>query len=218
MKFLIDSYKTTGALHHAYLIEGEKEQVRATLFTFIEKDLKIPIQGNPDVWHSTHDTLTIDEARKLREIQSNKALSNTKKIFIIEILGITVEAQNSLLKIFEEPTLHTHFFIIAPSAELFLPTFKSRVMVVRGSDETASYPESVHFIKASHAERLKIAEEIAEAKDKVRALNLIDGILHTLHSKNPDPSILTELLMCRNYLNDRSPSFKLLLEHISLIL
>jgi hypothetical protein len=218
MKFLIDSYKTTGTLHHAYLIEGEKMSAREALFGFIENDLKVTIRGNPDVWHHEHETFSIDEARKLREIQSHKALSQGRKIFIIELNAITIEAQNSLLKVFEEPTPQTHFFIIAPSSEIFLPTVKSRVMVVSHADSNATYKESNDFIKLTIPERLKIVDGIVEAKDKVRALNLIDGLIHNLHSKKPQPFEVQELVMCRMYLTDRSPSLKLLLEHISLIL
>ncbi len=204
-------------LHHAYVIAGKREDILANLSAFIENDLKIAIKGNPDVWHQEHDTFTIDEARKLRELQSNKALSDSKKIFIIALNGITVEAQNSLLKVFEEPTPQTHFFIIAPSSEIFLPTFRSRVMIVSHDSKHVSDSVSENFLKKSIPERLKIVEQIVEEKNKAEAINLIDGLIRVLHSKKHDSFIIGELLKTRMFLNDRSPSLKLLLEHISLI-
>ncbi len=128
MKFLIDSYKKTGELHHAYVLEGDKENIRTQLFSFIEDQIQQSVRGNPDVWHSQFETLTVDDARALRDTQSNKAITTGKKIFIIETRLMTIEAQNALLKVFEEPTPNTHFFIITPTAEVFLPTLKSRVV------------------------------------------------------------------------------------------
>ncbi len=218
MKLLINTYNQTRSLHHAYVIEGNRNDIREHLFLFIENEVKIPIKGNPDVWHQEHDTFTIDEARKLREVQSNKALSDSKKIFIIELNGITIEAQNSLLKVFEEPTPNTHFFIIAPSSELFLPTFRSRVMIVSHDSENDFEEKSEQFLKKSIPERLKIVEQIVEEKNKVEAIKLIDGLIKVLHTKNRDSFILGELLKTRMFLNDRSPSLKLLLDHVSLII
>ena len=54
-----------------------------------------------------------------------------KKIFIIETGFFTREAQNSLLKVFEEePTEGTHFFVFTPSAETLLPTLRSRMVIL----------------------------------------------------------------------------------------
>jgi DNA polymerase III delta prime subunit len=218
MRVLIDTFKTTGNIHHAYLLEGEREGIRKELLHFIEKHLKINIIGNPDVWQSQFETFTIDDARKLREAQANKAIAGEKKIFIIETRGMTLEAQNSLLKVFEEPTPHTHFFMIVPSAEVFLPTLRSRTVIISQHNDTSSVSaETKEFLHASKDSRLKMIEEIIEEKDKARAIGLIDGLLKALHSK-ASPQILQELLKCRMYLHDRSPSLKLLLEHISLIL
>ena len=48
----------------------------------------------------------------------------------MQMNGITVEAQNSLLKLLEEPAKHAHFFVIIPSTHLLLPTMKSRMSLL----------------------------------------------------------------------------------------
>ena len=35
-------------LHHAYCLEGSRENILNTLFKFLEDDLKFKIKGNPD--------------------------------------------------------------------------------------------------------------------------------------------------------------------------
>ncbi len=223
MRFLIDTYKKTGELHHAYILEGEKGLIREQLFLFLEKDLKQQIKANPDLWHSQYETLTIDDARALRDIQANKAITSGRKIFIIETRFMTVEAQNALLKVFEEPTPNTHFFIITPTAEVFLPTLRSRVVrVAVGNKEAEKNDSAQDFIKSSYKARMEVIAKIVEEKDKGRAIELVDGLLSILHKtesiKIVDRALLLhELLSVRSYLNDRSPSLKLLLEHAALI-
>jgi DNA polymerase III delta prime subunit len=230
MKILKETFENTGDIHHAYLLEGEKELIREKLLDFVEKNLKHPTQGNPDFWHETFETFSIDDARKLRDMQSVKPLVHPRKIFIIEVLGMTVEAQNALLKIFEEPTPGTHFFLIADSADLFLPTLRSRMTIIFDEERSGSGKTlAKKFLSATQPERLKMIDEIVEEKDKAMAQILVDSIIVELQGQpsqgfgepkkdRAEASYLRELLMLRGYLADRSPSIKLILEHISLIL
>lgn len=216
-------------LHHAYILEGDADAIRAELLEFLEKKVKIDVVGNPDFWHERHDTFTIDAARALREAQSNKALSDSKKIFIVEIRGITVEAQNALLKAFEEPTADTHFFLILPSVEIVLPTLRSRVQIVstRNSKDTSQKQKKAQdFLNLSVADRLRLISEISENKDKTQAFEIVDGLIYMYKDKHNavqdfkdinSAAIIQELLQSRAYLHDRSPSLKLILEHIALM-
>lgn len=218
MKLLIDTFKRTGNLHHAYVLEGEHEIVRKDLFDFISEHLKLATIGNPDFWHTIHDSFTIDDARNVRDAQANRPVVGDKKIFIIETRAMTVEAQNSLLKVLEEPTAGTHIFILLPSSEIILPTLRSRAIVVSLRDEAFATKDAQIFLKSSLPERLEIVGEISEEKDKAKAQGLLDGLITELHGKKGKEAALKELLTARMYVNDRSPSLKLLLEHIACIL
>jgi DNA polymerase III delta prime subunit len=218
MDLLIETYSKTGNIHHAYLVEGDREAVRTGLLDFLGTHFKLPLVGNPDLWHKQFETFSIDDARNLREVQSNRPVAGDKKIFIIEARSLTVEAQNSLLKVLEEPTEGTHIFIVLPSVEIVLPTLRSRVMIISERDTTGKNKDAQQFLKASLSERLEIIGEIAEEKDKAKAQNLIEGLIAELHQKKGNEKYLQELLKCRMYINDRSPSIKLLLEHIACIL
>jgi DNA polymerase III delta prime subunit len=221
MKILKDTFENTGNIHHAYIIEGERDIVRAELLDFLNTSFKHPTQGNPDFWHEQFETFSVDDARRLREMQNLKPIAYPRKIFVAEVLTMTVEAQNALLKIFEEPASGTHFFIIAHSAELFLPTLRSRVVVVATVSSLENKNISAKkFLSSSISERLTLVAVIVEEKDKAQANMLVDGIIRELSQKNIENNaeFLQELLKLRSYLSDRSPSLKLILEHISLIL
>lgn len=227
--------------HHAYCLEGGREDVSKKLLEFLERDLKFSVKGNPDFYYGDFDALGIDEGRLINEMQSRKAVSMPRRIFIISANFITREAQNSLLKMFEEPAGGAIFFLIISSASILLPTLRSRMMIVnlnRGaendetekSEKTANLFNAKKFIKSGVGERLamvkkisdKIADEEASRSIVADFLNSVEReILNesgTEELKRKNLFIFQEIDKCRNYAGDRSPSIKMLLEHIALMI
>ena len=86
---------------------------------FLES-LGIKTSGNPDFCHMSFDSFKIDDARDLKSVEYEKGFGVGKKIFLISANNILLEAQNTLLKIFEEPIKNTHFFIITPNTDVLL--------------------------------------------------------------------------------------------------
>ena len=207
-------------LYHAYFIEGEKTAVLPELYKFFEKQLGFATRGNPDFWSGEYDALGIDEGRWLKESQLKKACGE-RKVFVISVNSITREAQNSLLKVFEEPTPNTHFFIISNSAEFLLPTLKSRLIILSRQKQDADESVFENFLSKKFNDRIKFLAGIIEDKSKSGAISFLNSLEFALKSKleiNKNNShIFEEIIKCRNYLGDRSPSVKLILEHISLL-
>jgi DNA polymerase III delta prime subunit len=223
MKLLTDTYKKTGMIHHAYVFESEKTDVVPNLFKFLEKDFGVKIKNNPDFSYQEFETFTIDDGRALQERHGRRSISG-KKIFIIYTRFVTSEAQNSLLKIFEEPSEGTHFFLIMPNIHVLIPTLRSRLVIVKGEVEIKnSEAENLakKFISANTAERLSLVKNIVEEKDKSKAIDFVTALekilaprLKSASKENAD--VLTEILTVKKYLHDRAPSIKLLLEHLCL--
>ncbi len=218
----LDAVFSSGELHHAYLLEGGPTLV-ASLRQHIEDTYSITTKNNPDFHHLHVDTFTIDDARRLAEAQATRALGSTlKKFFIIEAASVTIEAQNALLKILEEPTAGTHFFFILPSRWLMLPTVLSRLQVVGtgiAGSTTASSPISAKvFLAAAPAERLTMIKTILDEKDTGAAMAFVDSLIEHIHRGDAPQkhTLLTELLSVRQYLGDRAASLKLILEHLAL--
>ncbi len=97
--------------HHAYIIEGNGPEVMPALLSFLENEHGVVTRGNPDVWCKEFDSFLIDDGHALKEMQTRKGIDGERKFFIFSFSYITEEAQNTLLKILEEPTEGTHFFI-----------------------------------------------------------------------------------------------------------
>jgi len=228
MQAIFDTYKKGGVLHHAYLISGTAGDVVPVLTTLISRELGIATAGNPDFWIGEFETFGIDDSRAIKELACRRPFGGERKIFVLCAHFFTREAQNSLLKVFEEPTAHTHFFIITPHSGSLLPTLTSRLFLVtpsgheeRRGDETFS---AEAFLKGSKAKRLDLLKDIIESKDKNRAILFLNTLEYALYqTREKDGSLtkelretLAEIGTFRSYLHDRSPSTKMLLEHIAL--
>ena len=219
MEFLVQAHKRNG-LHHAYLIEGRAKNLLPELIVFFETNLGIKTSGNPDFWQGVFETIGIEEGRLIKERQSLTSFGGGLKIFIISAGGITFEAQNALLKVFEEPTSKTHFFIILPSIEALLPTFLSRVSLHRYENkEEDIFPKE--FLKTTPTEHVALLQKMIERKNKGEALSFLNGLEKTLRASKKeltkdDIFVFEEIMKCRGYLSLRSPSFKTILEYVAL--
>ena len=226
MQSLVDSYKNTGQLHHAYAIAGSRDTAHESLIFFLEHTVGVATKGNPDVQYEIYDTFGIDEARRARDRQTTSAaVFGAQKIFILAAAVITHEAQNALLKIFEEPTPDTHFFIIVPDAEMLLPTLRSRLVIIlyKNTDNDAAL--AAVFLRGDVAERFAVTKDIIENKDRLAGGALLDSLETALHASASDTKkiaelafVFSEIANCRTYLRGRAPSLKLILEHIALII
>jgi DNA polymerase III subunit delta' len=235
MQSLITTYKNSGNLHHAYIVEGEIDNIHPQLCQFCEKELQIKIRGNPNFIFETRDKFIISDAKKLQELQLNKKAEKEKQIFIISFNFITREAQNALLKVLEEPTTGTHIFFITPSVNVFLPTVLSRVEIISDQLLVISYQEEVEkFLESNISERLKrieklvkdIREEKISKNDAIQFTKNLTQILHqTLNTSNEVSGEkrretyrkIEELEKVINFLYDQGSSVKILLEHVALI-
>jgi len=219
-------------LHHAYFIFGDKENILSDINNFLEKSLNIKRQGNPDVLFYDYEVFGIDEGRELQSKQYLKPVISDKKIFVIYFDSITVEAQNALLKCFEEPALGTHFFIISNSDSFLLPTLRSRIVVIRhketykrlkDSEETNDSSLVKEFINSLPKKRLEIVSKMVEEKDKNLATSFINNLILELCNddikkiSNKKAKAIKEIVNLSKYLKDRSSSLKLILERISLL-
>ena len=229
---------TSDNIHHGYLIVGDREANKLSLLDFLQKDLDISITGNPDFSFTEYNTLNIEDARALTETQTRKDFGGSKKIFILAAHIITEEAQNALLKVFEEPTPGTHFFILATQNN-FLPTFLSRLQVIRADTTGFRVLPSQSFGKASKAgmtgeyesildmpiaERLALVTKLAgdisdEKKVKQDAVDLVVHVEAELVAKNDMEKFAKELKECefaRTALFSRGAMTKMILENLML--
>lgn len=148
MDNLLDLAKC-GKLPHAILLEGESleysfEFAKKTVKTlFCENNLtpnknveviKDKIQKNihPDVFilecEGKAKTIGVSQIRRAKETLYIKPNESFYKVYIVkDAQTLTVQSQNALLKILEEPPCYAIFILICKSANTLLDTIVSRV-------------------------------------------------------------------------------------------
>jgi len=213
--------------HHAYYLIGSNS-VRVDLLSILEKTHKIISQGNPDFFDRAYETFTIDDAREVKHFHGTRPVTKDgKKIFILRVNGITVEAQNALLKLLEEPGEYAHFFIVISSAHLLLPTVKSRMQELKlgvGHINSELLQTAQEFVTLSKTKKLeevkKLIDDISKEKktkqDAIDLLNAIQAIIYEEKGAKEGKSQLEAIETARNYIHDRAPSVKMLLEYVAL--
>lgn len=213
--------------HHAYFLHSVQNTVHK-LKEFLLEKFNIKHEANPDFFHEKFESLGIDDSRRIKEMHLSRSFATDgKRIFIIETSNITHEAQNSLLKMFEEPNEDSHFFLIMPSAHTLLPTLRSRLMILEFKEEIPQGLEMVQkveeFLKLSKKDKVTFVDEMAKdisdekisKSDAVEFLTTLEIVIYKKFGlKKPDA--LKAILKSREYMNDRSASVKQLLEYVAL--
>lgn len=169
-----------------------------------------------DVHHYLKDNFGVDEARDLTSRSHREALINKRQTFVIVANGLTIEAQNALLKIFEEPPASAVFYLIVPDASLLLPTLRSRLIVLDAPGLASSQQLAKEFLALSYKDRLSLVADKVKAKD----VAWMDGLLAELGSMSRDFDQVAKqsLINSARYLKNRGASRKMLLEELALSL
>jgi erythromycin esterase-like protein len=211
-------------------LEGERSVILAELTLFLS-DAGVAQRGNADFHLYEHDAFLIEHAHSLRAEQSMHGAEGARKIFVVAFNTMMSEAQNALLKTLEEPTAGTHFFFITRTGEILFPTVRSRMQVIRGKETGDRRQEEGNagekFLHAPLPERMKMIEHFTKAKTEEKpkakedARIFLESLERALYQETPKVTFgiaeaLQNVITAKRYLSDRSPSLKLLLEHLAL--
>ena len=211
-------------LFHAYVCSGGSREVEAIL-EFVEHGLGMPTSNNQDLFVKHYDAFGIDDSREITRLAQLRPVGE-RKVLCISANKITHEAQDALLKLFEEPPLGTHFFLILPNVSLLRATLLSRVQVLEGegtsvASDTATQ-EASDFLKASYKGRLDIVAKIAKDKDRDKALGIVNELERILAREDlRDGSIrgaLRAVELAQKYLPDNGSMLKQLMEVVAVSL
>ncbi len=246
--------------HHAYFLEGEMREFDALAHMLRENERFEP--HDPGFVARQYDKFGIDEAR---DLIANASLKNTggRTLFVLGVGSMTSEAQQSLLKLFEEPQQGTQFVLLLPHGTL-LPTLRSRMLDLRGEEELlkkivwprladlkivgergdprtfsegvlraptaqsavgglSEQNDATEFLASPYKKRSDwVAAFLRDEEDaRERTRSFFTELEVALHPHVQDKKVreaLEDLSHLRQYLNDRAPSLKMILEHLAVTL
>lgn len=200
--------------HHAYVYEGALTELEA-----LAQDAKVRFDV-PEVSTERFESFGVDDARELYHLASLKNVAE-RTVYVVGVSGITTEAQQALLKLFEEPQVGVIFVLLLPHGTI-LPTLRSRCMPYPWQGEEASeVADAKAFLSSTYKERsAQIAELLKEeegTRERVRTfVNTLEQLLYMKIGEGTAVRAgLADIAKVRSYLSDRSPSLKMLLEHLA---
>ena len=123
-----------------------------------------------------HGNISIEDVRgawSFAKVPTGDDFKSKKCVIIYSANAMTTEAQNSLLKLLEEPPEYMHFILTVPSKRSILPTIDSRTQKI----ELRPLPRE-DFIKAvSSSADAKLSEQLylATGGEVYKALNIEKG-------------------------------------------
>ncbi len=226
--------------HHAFVIEEGEEEGIEVAQEWAREQLGMKIQGNPDVVVLRYGLFSVEDARRVSELAASAPFSGEHKVVIISASRAYHEAQNALLKLFEEPPRGTYLFLVLPTLGSLLPTLRSRIQVLSmkdlgglSSDERpprSDIPEAAEkFLKASKEKRSAMIKKLTGGKDeeerrelREEAISIVNGIEAAAYSKfkrgGEAATLLSDIAILRGHLYDRSAPVKMIMEHLSLVI
>lgn len=177
-------------------------------------------------------TITIDMIRSLLSDMSFASFQGKiRHICLLYVDQTTIEAQNAVLKLLEEPPKNTQFWLFTQYPQTLLPTIISRCMEViweQDSENTENQAnlqkEALQLLQSLQATSHRALIEVAEKyPERQLAQSFIDTLLRTVHQINTkDPQAINTtamkvLLETKQYIT-ANVSPKLALEHCFFVL
>lgn len=184
----------------SFLIAAKNKSLASSYVSNLLKEKKVdPLDISLQVYEKT---MGIEDVRNIQKAILLKPFRGKIKAVIIDAYkNITIEAQNALLKILEEPPSNTILTIITAKKELFLPTILSRCKIIvlqeeeieLTQDDSSKFEEVLNILlNGKTGDKLKIAQDIA--RDKGDAVLWLEKIAVFLENKLKQSSKDVKLL------------------------
>ena len=155
----------------SYLIQGLKEARRRKTLA-LAKLLSIDLEKrSPDLFiiSPQNKYISIDEIRDLKRHLFQKPIKDKFKFILIESAEkLTIEAQNALLKILEEPPPHAIVVLETSDKSHLLPTITSRTIIQRAPTPSTRETQKVNFWQQ---DTLSLLKKIAKVEDPTAYLD-----------------------------------------------
>lgn len=206
--------------HHAYIYEGALPLLPALAADARER---FGFEGvhHPDVHVREFEKFGVDESRALGA-QAALRPAGGRALFVVGLSAVTTEAQQALLKLFEEPQQGVMFVLLVPHGTL-IETLRSRALPYPPweTPERLARGPAAAFLRAGQKERSEYIAKLLKDDEgaRVRVRELLAGLEAELQTTVSEPrtrAALEDIARVRSYVGDRSPSLKMLLEHLAL--
>ena len=230
--------------HHAYLLCGDNESGKKTAEETAKAILmEDNLSNHPDFSYGKFGLFGVNDSHNLANRASKKSFLGNGKVFALEVFSFNMESSNALLKLLEEPAEKTYFFIIVSSADVVIPTLRSRLTIISGDNFKEKEPDEEslvagkRFLNALPNKRLETVKKMFAKKDEeselltdssankqeaIKFLNALEFLmerdLRVPGKEKKAKAGLENLSKSGQFIFDSGSSPKIILEHLALIL
>ena len=160
-------------MHSFLVVTKDKNKASSYISNFLKKEGIDLIDINLYIFEKA---MGITDVRNIQKKIVLRPFRGKTKAFVLKVYeGITVEAQNALLKVLEEPPANTLIIIATQKKESILPTIISRCKIVEleqsnlilsDEENVQCFNLLVSLSKNGTGYKLKLAQDIAKDKDQ----------------------------------------------------
>ena len=195
---------------HAHLIIAPQLDT-----TLIPQEVRV---SSADVLHASIAQFGIEDARSLTESASRRPIAASHRTFVLWTDTMTREAQNALLKLFEEPPAGGVFYLMVPDESMLIPTLRSRLIRAKMHALDTESGEAIAFLQCSYADRLATIAKLQKEKDTKRMQSIAYAVARMVSDKPgayPSDAIRVATFVSSR-MRTKGGSKKMLLEHLAL--
>jgi DNA polymerase-3 subunit delta' len=223
--------------HHAYVLEGNAEDMIAQARAFAADTLSIQDASSPDILTYMFGHLSVEDTRRILDVAYQSG-SGAHKVIVLCANRLFHEAQNALLKVMEEPPDGVVLILGVPSKGVLLPTLRSRLIDLPSEANASTSATAETFLALSATEREKYIAKLIdrtkadkeEVKNQARteALELVQGLMRLVYAASHAEAVpkqkeelrllLEDLDAFSPLMHERATPYKLIFEHLLLVL
>lgn len=200
----LSNYLDTSNHHFNILTRVNTDEVISTL------------KERGDIQYNNFNQLLVDDAREIAQQVSRKR--NEKVSYIISANLVNIQAQNALLKFFEEVGDMYTFYLILPDLNNILPTVTSRAEIFEGDYINSILPTYAEVSNMSIVERVKLIDVILndlknEEINKQDILDFLNLLIKDMKKDTSKSNVVKRINDLSQYVNLNGSSVKSILEY-----
>jgi hypothetical protein len=184
---------------------------------------KVIQEKHPDaeIMSFSYDRIGVDDAANIRSLFTEKHWSSVRVCFVVAS-SVGIEAQNALLKTFEELPERNHVIVVVPHKKVLIDTIWSRIQMIEIKNAVGEDTGVSQLFSKNIQERLKFVDTVMKkmtkqtaAEKKTFVVSCIDQYENFVAENKVHPTNMRNAARARTYITNDTVPAKYVLEMLA---